>query len=164
MVVVVMGVSGCGKTTVGKLLADKLDLPFYDADDFHPTSNVEKMKNEKPLNDDDRKPWLEELANQIMEWNSEKGAVLACSALKKSYRQLLVSKSNEVQFVYLIGDRDIILRRMNARKDHYMPPELLNSQFDALEEPDNAITFSIDKTPEALVREIISHPNLLHVN
>lgn len=164
MVVVVMGVSGCGKTTVGKLLADKLDLPFYDADKFHPTSNVEKMKSGKPLNDDDRKPWLEELANQIMEWNSEKGAVLACSALKESYRQLLVSKSNEVQFVYLIGDRDIILRRMNARKDHYMPPELLNSQFDALEEPGNAITFSIDKTPEALVREIISHPNLLHVN
>lgn len=164
MVFIVMGVSGCGKTTVGKMLADKLHQPFYDADDFHPPENVKKMGSGKPLNDDDRKPWLENLANQIKEWNNNSGAILACSALKESYRCLLISKSKDVQFVYLKGDRDTILKRMKARQGHYMPPELLDSQFEALKEPDSSITVSIDKTPKELVREIVNHPKLLHVS
>lgn len=164
MVVIIMGVSGCGKTTVGKLLAINLDLPFYDADDFHPPKNVKKMSSGEPLNDLDRKPWLEILSNEIEEWNSNKGAILACSALKKSYRDILISKSDDVQFVYLKGDRDKILKRMRARKDHYMPPELLDSQFITLEEPDSAITVTIDKSPTMIVSEIVNHPKLLHVN
>ncbi len=164
MVVIIMGVSGCGKTTVGKLLAINLDLPFYDADDFHPPKNVKKMSSGEPLNDQDRKPWLEILSNEIEEWNSNKGAILACSSLKKSYRDILISKSDDVQFVYLKGDRDTILKRMRARKDHYMPPELLDSQFITLEEPDSAITVTIDKSPTMIVSEIVNHPKLLHVN
>lgn len=149
-----MGVSGCGKTTVGHLLAEKLDLPFYDADDFHPTGNVDKMSSGKPLNDVDRQPWLEILSKKIKEWNLSGGAVLACSALKESYRKLLISKIKDVQFVYLEGDRETILKRMKARNDHYMPNELLDSQFEALEEPADAITVSVKNRPEEIVSQI----------
>lgn len=164
MVIVVMGVSGSGKTTIGKLLAEKLNLPFFDADDFHPPENVETMKKGKPLSDNDRKPWLENLAHEIKEWNSKKGAILACSALKKCYRQRLTSKSKDVQYVYLKGDMDTIFKRMKSRDDHFMPPELLNSQFEVLEEPFRAITVYINKPPEAIVREIVNHPKLLHIS
>lgn len=156
MVWIIMGVSGSGKTTVGRKLAERLNLPFFDADDFHPKKNVEKMQSGRPLNDDDRKPWLETLASKIKEWNSIDGAVLACSALKESYRQLLVSKCDDVQFVYLKGDKATILKRINSRNDHYMPPELLDSQFDALEEPADALTVSIDNGPEEIVNQIIA--------
>lgn len=164
MVIIVMGVSGCGKTTVGKKLANQLNLPFYDADDFHPLANVEKMSSGKPLKDDDREPWLKILSKKIDVWNRNKGAVLACSALKLSYRQLLASKSEHVQFVHLKGDRDTLLKRLKAREAHYMPPDLLDSQFEALEEPKDAITVSAHKTPQVLVREIVNHPNLLHLS
>ncbi len=156
MVFIVMGVSGCGKTTVGKLLAEKINLPFFDADNFHPSENVTKMSSGEPLNDNDRKPWLEILAEKIEKWNRSDGAVLACSALKESYRKLLISKSTDVQFVYLNGAKDIILQRMKNREGHYMPPDLLDSQFEALEEPgDEAIHVSIKQTPKEIVDRII---------
>ena len=156
MVIILMGVSGCGKTTVGKRLSQKVGLPFYDADDFHPPENVEKMKSGQPLNDDDRQPWLEILSDRISEWNRSGGAILACSALKRSYRTILQSKSKDVQFVYLKGDRDLILDRMKKRIGHYMPPKLLDSQFNALEEPENAITVSSEPSPEEVVERIVS--------
>lgn len=156
MVFIVMGVSGCGKTTVGKLLAEKINLPFFDADNFHPSENVTKMSSGEPLNDNDRKPWLEILAEKIEKWNRSDGAVLACSALKESYRKLLISKSTDVQFVYLNGAKDIILQRMKNREGHYMPPDLLDSQFEALEEPGyEAIHISIKQSPEEIVGRII---------
>lgn len=152
-----MGVSGCGKTTIGSLLANKIDFPFYDADDFHPKSNVEKMKSGQPLNDDDRKPWLQILSKKIEEWNNKKGAVLACSALKKKYRTLLASNPgpSEITFVYLKGSKTLIANRLQNRKDHYMPPNLLDSQFEDLEEPETAITISIDQTPKKIVSSIL---------
>jgi carbohydrate kinase (thermoresistant glucokinase family) len=159
MVIILMGVSGCGKTTVGELLAQDLNLPFYDADDFHPETNVKKMESGIPLNDDDRKPWLKELARQIKIWNENNGAVLACSALKENYRQMLRADSNqnEVQIVYLKGSKKLIADRLNQRSGHYMPPELLDSQFADLEEPENALTVSIDNSPEKITQKIMDH-------
>lgn len=157
MVYIIMGVSGCGKTTIGKILADKLHLPFYDADDYHPSENVKKMKSGLSLNDSDRRPWLEILSSQIQKWNASGGAVLACSALKKSYREILLSgNSSNVLFIYLKGDKKLILKRMMKRKDHYMPPSLLDSQFKALEEPLNAIEVDISNIPETIVSEILA--------
>ena len=156
MVIIVMGVSGCGKTTVGKLLAERLGLPFYDADDFHPIENVEKMKSGEPLNDADRHPWLASLSWEIEKWNMGSGAVLACSALKENYRSILRPKdTEEVHFVYLKGTEELIHNRLKNRKDHYMPPDLLRSQFEALEEPDDALVVSIEKSPEEIVDEIV---------
>lgn len=155
MVWIVMGVSGSGKTTVGELLAERFNLPFYDADDFHPPSNVEKMSSGQPLNDEDRKPWLLTLTNHIRDWNNKNGAVLACSALKQNYRDLLKSKSPDVYFIYLQGSKRLILERMKNRNNHYMPTELLDSQFDALEEPAKAIVVPIDQDPEEIVNQIL---------
>ncbi|WP_340103943.1 gluconokinase [Rhodohalobacter sp. 8-1] len=155
MVWIIMGVSGSGKTTVGKKLAKRLNIPFYDGDNFHPKENVEKMQSGRPLNDDDRKPWLVTLANKINEWNNNKGAVLACSALKLSYRKLLTSKSDDVQFVYLKGNRETIFNRMKSRSDHYMPAKLLDSQFEALEEPASALTVSVEGNPSEITDRII---------
>jgi carbohydrate kinase (thermoresistant glucokinase family) len=155
MVWIVMGVSGSGKTTVGKLLAKKLDLPFYDADDFHPKQNVQKMEAGEPLTDQDREPWLNHLSEMITRWNSNSGAVLACSALKESYRLTLKAGDNNVQFVFLDGDIDLIRKRMKSRKGHYMPSSLLESQFEALEMPSNAIRVSIDQPPANIVKEIL---------
>ena len=154
MVWIVMGVSGSGKSTVGKMLAERLGLPFYDADDFHPPSNVEKMSSGQPLHDADRKPWLLALANHVRDWNNTNGAVLACSALKQSYRDLLKSKSPDVHFIYFRGSRRLILQRMKNRSNHYMPPKLLDSQFDTLEEPAKAIIVPIDQSPEAIVNQV----------
>lgn len=158
MVIVVMGVSGCGKTTIGKLLSEKLQIPFYDADDFHPEENVNKMASGTPLNDEDRKPWLLALASQISQWNQKKGAVLACSALKKSYRELLGSNiaPDTIIFVYLKGNQELIKNRLQERNGHYMPPELLDSQFKTLEEPENAIAVPISDSPENIVSTIIN--------
>jgi len=151
-----MGVSGSGKSLVGSKLANRLGIPFYDADDFHPDSNVEKMKAGKPLNDRDRRPWLQAMANRFPEWEREGGAVLACSALKESYRRMLQEgATGKIQFVFLKGSKALISERMNRRKHHFMPGELLDSQFDALEEPENAITVSIDQSPDEIVRKII---------
>ena len=156
-VYVIMGVSGCGKTTVGLALAKKLEVPFYDGDDFHPPHNVAKMASGIPLDDDDRTPWLARLHDLIAEHLARgETAVLACSALKKKNRDQF-QVSVQVQFVYLEGDFDLIWERMRARPpDHYMKPEMLLSQFEALEAPDEdkAIRISIDHPVEKILSRI----------
>ncbi|MEZ4780009.1 MAG: NADP-dependent phosphogluconate dehydrogenase [Flavobacteriaceae bacterium] len=147
----IMGVSGSGKTTVGKLLAKQLNLPFYDADDFHSEANKAKMASGIPLSDIDRLPWLQALQRHL---KSCEGAVLACSALKESYRQIL-SEGNTITYIYLKGDYETILKRMEARV-HYMKPAMLQSQFNTLEPPSYGISVGIENPPEALVSEIIS--------
>ena len=149
-----MGICGCGKSLIGQLLAQRMGLDFYDADDYHPPENVEKMKEQIPLNDKDRMPWLAEMARQMPKWESKGGAVLACSALKESYHQILSSGGN-VCFVYLKGTKDIILRRMRNRKRHFMTTTLIDSQLATLEKPRDAITVDIDKSPDEIVRTII---------
>lgn len=155
MIYVVMGVSSSGKTLIGSKLADKLDIPFYDADDFHPAGNIQKMKKGEPLNDQDRLPWLQDLARNIAQWNQNGEAVLACSALKKSYRTILSPPSVPVRFIYLKGSKELIAGRMEKRAGHFMPGSLLDSQFEAIEEPNEAITVSIDQNPNAIVEEIL---------
>jgi carbohydrate kinase (thermoresistant glucokinase family) len=151
-----MGVSGCGKTTIGRAWADRLGCPFYDGDDFHPAQNVAKMATGIPLSDADRKPWLDRLAELIAD-HLDKGetAVVACSALKKSYRERL-RVSDQVQFIYLKGDFDLIWERMQQRKNHYMKAEMLQSQFDVLEPPDatDAIIIPVDRSVEECVAMI----------
>ena len=155
--IIVMGVSGCGKTTIGKGLAEHLHLPYYDADDFHPSSNIEKMKKGIPLDDQDRLPWLNTLADQIQTWDSQGGAVLSCSALKESYRKLLASKSKPINWVYLKGSFELIQSRLEKREGHYMKSGLLQSQFDTLEEPKYGISISIDNSPETMISTILSN-------
>lgn len=159
MIYIVMGVSGAGKTVVGQKLARRRGLPFYDGDNFHPVENIQKMKSGCPLNDRDRRPWLEALAQKIAEWQGSGGAVLACSALKKRYRDLLTSQQ-DAQFIYLKGTIPLIAERISDRTGHFMPEKLLESQFAALEEPSEAITVSIDPPPEEIVSNILEqlHP------
>lgn len=153
--IVIMGVSGTGKSTIGKLLSEKLSLAFYDADDFHPNANVRKMQEGTPLNDEDREPWLQLLSDKLEEWSAT-GAILACSALKKSYRKTLSKgKQLPIHWVHLEGTMELIRARMQARKNHFMPDSLLQSQFDTLETPANAIAVDISKTPETMVQEIL---------
>lgn len=156
MVYIVMGVSGSGKTTIGRMLAKMLAINFYDADDFHSQNNINKMKNFVPLNDEDRIPWLLDLSEHIAQWNRDKGAVLACSALKEKYRQVLSRDGKKkVAFIYLEGNKNIILERMKRRKEHFFPVGLLETQFNALEVPLDAIIAQIDKTPGEICTEII---------
>lgn len=151
-----MGVSGSGKTTIGKLLAKKLDTPFFDGDDYHPESNVKKMAEGHPLNDEDRKGWLQRL-NQLAQNQRIEGAVIACSALKKTYRKLLRQEvENQVGFIYLEGSFELISSRLQQRKGHFMPSDLLRSQFDALEIPKHALSVSIEGTPKEIVAEIMA--------
>lgn len=151
-VYLIMGVSGVGKTTIGRLLAQKMDLPFYDADDFHPEANRNKMAAGLALQDEDRWPWLNALANQIEQWSQE-GAVLACSALKESYRETL-NKNARVSFIFLQASFDNIKERLATRKNHFFSPELLQSQFDTLEVPKKAILVNAHKNPKEIVKEI----------
>jgi 6-phosphogluconate dehydrogenase len=146
-----MGVSGSGKTTVGRALAKALNIPFYDADDYHPSDNVAKMKAGQPLTDTDRRPWLEDLAKHIQHWCETGGGVLACSALKESYRQILLSSGVPVQWIYLKGDLEMIQQRIQLRSGHFMPASLLQSQFDALEEPVYGWQLDSTKSPEDIV-------------
>ncbi len=156
MVYIIMGVSGCGKTTIGKMLAQRLAMEFHDADENHSQDNIDKMKNSIPLDDEDRVPWLSVLAGNIARWNRGKGTVLACSALKEKYRRILSRNGREdVVFIYLEGDRNIILDRIKGRKEHFFPVELLESQFKALEKPQNAITVQIGKAPEQICSDLI---------
>jgi carbohydrate kinase (thermoresistant glucokinase family) len=152
--IVVMGVSGCGKTTVGGALAEKLRLPFFDADDFHPPANIEKMSSGTPLVDSDRYPWLKRLASEIRGWEEKGGAVLACSALKEEYREILSSVPN-MTWVYLQADFDIILNRMKNRK-HFMDPALLQSQFETLEVPSYGLHINAEKELDEIISEIIN--------
>ncbi|MEL6810691.1 MAG: gluconokinase [Bacteroidota bacterium] len=150
--IIVMGVSGCGKTTIGKRLAEELKIPFHDADDYHPTSNVEKMKSGTPLTDADRYPWLKLLATELETWLHTGGAVLACSALKEDYRKILSEKVS-LDWVCLSGDFGTIFERMKTR-DHFMKAEMLQSQFDTLEVPKYGIHVDVNETPEVIVRYI----------
>lgn len=152
-----MGVSGSGKTTVGKLLAERLHLGFYDADDYHPPENIEKMKRGIPLNDRDRMPWLHALEEGISQWNRGGGAVLACSALKESYRTILSrGGEHEVVFILLHGSPELIRSRLQARDNHYFPPALLESQLEALEPPADAIPIEISASPAAICLNIVT--------
>ncbi|MBC7744627.1 MAG: NADP-dependent phosphogluconate dehydrogenase [Flavobacterium sp.] len=158
MILIVMGVSGCGKSTVGKILAEVHNLPFFDADDFHSASSIQKMSNGVPLTDNDRLPWLKNLANLIVEWDKKDGAVLACSALKESYRKILQSVLN-VTWIFLDGDRETILKRLLSRKPHYMSSSLLDSQLEALEKPVHGIHVNISLSPNEIVRVITTQLN-----
>lgn len=152
ILIVIMGVSGCGKTSVGTALAEMMSLPFFDADDYHPAANKKKMQAGIPLEDSDRIPWLEGL-NSLCKSNSKTGMVLACSALKQSYRDLL-SKDIQIEWVYLKGSFDLISQRLAVRRHHYMPTSLLQSQFDTLEEPMHVIEISIDQPVKSIILQI----------
>src|SRR5688572_14106188 len=154
MVIVVLGVSGSGKTTIGKLLAQQLGLPFYDGDDFHSAANKEKMQRGIALTDEDRKPWLQAMRQHVdAVLARNENAVLGYSGLKQAHRDALTRDG--VQFVFLQGSRELIGERMRARKGHFFPPELLASQFATLEEPRDALMVSVDQSPEQIVAEII---------
>ncbi|MFD2183413.1 gluconokinase [Rhodoplanes azumiensis] len=156
MIVVLMGVSGSGKTTIGTLLAARLGCGFSDADSFHPPANVEKMRAGIALSDDDRRPWLAALRQAIEDWEAQGlDQVLACSALKRAYRDIL-APHGDVVFVYLKGSADLIARRLAGRTGHYMNPALLDSQFATLEEPADAVTVDIAKPPDAIVTAILA--------
>ena len=157
MVIIVFGVSGSGKSTIGNGLSEKLGIPYYDADDFHPQENILKMSNGQSLNDQDRLPWLKILAKNIGDWSKGKGGVLACSALKENYRAILSSESSsKINWVYLAGTKELIKARMDNRKGHYMSSILLNSQFADLEVPEYGIHADISQTPDMLIKEIIT--------
>lgn len=159
MVVVLMGVTGTGKTTVGEALAARTDWPFADADDFHSAANRAKMHAGIPLTDEDREPWLQSLHQQIVTWLGDGvNGILACSALKESYRTELTSGTGprSVRFVFLTGPPELICQRMEARHGHYMPESLLPSQLATLEPPSDAIEISIDQTVPAMVDQILS--------
>ena len=158
-VVVIMGVTGSGKTTIGRLLSQRLGWKYYDADDFHPRANVEKMSSGTPLNDEDRQPWLETLRDLINErLERSENAVLACSALKESYREFLVL-NERVRLIYLKGSRGLIKDRLDARRGHYMNPALLDSQFETLQEPEQGYKVDISLSPDEIVKTIRSYLN-----
>lgn len=153
---VVMGVSGSGKTSVGSALAEALGWPFYDGDDYHPPANVEKMSRGVPLDDADRQPWLAALHRRIASSLAEgRSLVVACSALMARYRQTLRGDLGQVRFVYLEGDFDLIHARMEARSGHYMQPEMLRSQFRVLEPPEDALTVSVRPPVAQIVKDIL---------
>lgn len=154
MIVIVMGVVGSGKTTVGQLLAEKLGWKFADADDFHSSVNVEKIRRGIPLSDEDRGPWLKSLRSAIEGWISQKkSVVLACSALKRSYR-LELDVGPEVRFVYLNGSAALIAQRLRSRHGHFADGKILASQMADLEEPEGAVVIDISATPAQIVSEI----------
>ncbi|UBF24958.1 gluconokinase [Kovacikia minuta CCNUW1] len=155
MIILVMGVSGSGKTTIGRYLAADLGWQFRDADDFHPPGNIEKMRQGIPLTDSDRAPWLLAMQQAIRSWiQTNTNVVLACSALKSSYRQILYQPTDPIQLVYLTGSFELIQQRLNQRQGHYMQANLLKSQFDALEQPENALIVDITQSPPVIIEQI----------
>jgi gluconokinase len=158
MIVVLMGVSGSGKTTIGTLLADRTGTVFADADDYHPAANKQKMASGQPLTDGDRQPWLEELNRILRGWfESGKGGVLACSALKEKYRDTLSNgmPAGAVKFVLLDGSPELIAERLAARHHEYMNPNLLGSQLATLERPEHALCIVNDRPPAEVVAQIL---------
>lgn len=161
-----MGVSGSGKSTIAAMLAHRLHWIYEDGDWFHPSSNIEKMHHGEPLNDADRWPWLHAIADWIdATRRSGQHGIVACSALKRAYRDILVGDRRDVRIIFLKGDREIIARRIAARADHFMPPALLDSQFKTLEEPkadERPLTVSIVPHPREIVEKIVSELGLDH--
>jgi carbohydrate kinase (thermoresistant glucokinase family) len=155
--VILMGVSGSGKSTVGASLAQRLECPFLDADDFHPAANVEKMKHGIPLNDEDRMPWLRRLHEELEHrLGSGASVVLGCSALKESYRKILEEGLSRIDFVFLDVDQVTLTERLGKRKDHFFPKELLESQFAALEMPSDAIVVDARLPFQDVVEQILN--------
>jgi gluconokinase len=158
-IVVVMGVSGSGKTTVAAMLAGRLNVHFLEGDDLHPRANVEKMRGGTPLNDEDRWPWLQAIARRIDDWRSAgEGGVVTCSALKRAYRRIIIGDRPEVVLVYLKGSHEVIQHRLAARHEHFMPAALLDSQFKVLEEPgpdEHPIVVDVEPAPGAIVAAIV---------
>jgi gluconokinase len=155
VIVIVMGVTGSGKTKVGAMLAEACGWDFHDADDFHPTENVAKMRSGAPLNDEDRRPWLERLNTLLLDGERQDNSlVLACSALKQVYRDRLARGCASARFVFLDGDIELIRARLAARQGHYMNPKLLDSQFAILERPRDALRLNVAASTAELVRSI----------
>lgn len=154
MIIIIMGVSGVGKSTVGAVLAERLGWSFRDADDYHPEANIEKIRRGIPLTDDDRKPWLASLRELIRD-SGGTGMVLACSALKQSYRDFLKDGREDVAFVFLKGSHDLIEKRLEGRKDHFAGPGILESQLRDLEEPEDALVIDASRDPESIADDII---------
>jgi gluconokinase len=156
MILVLMGVAGCGKSTVGQALARELGWPYFDADDYHPAANVEKMRSGIPLTDADRWPWLDRLNALLREQQAQgRSTILGCSALKQVYRDRLAQGVVDLRWVHLRGTFELIQSRLQARKGHYMPATLLQSQFATLEAPADALTLDVDTTPGELSGKII---------
>ncbi|MDZ4681697.1 MAG: gluconokinase [Saprospiraceae bacterium] len=155
-IIFVMGVSGSGKTTIGKLLSERSGLPFFDGDDFHSVENIEKMQSGKPLDDSDRLGWLHAINQAANAAAQQNGGIFACSALKISYRRLLENGiESRIAWVFLDGDFELIRQRLAQRKAHFMPPGLLKSQFEALERPEDAIIADLNRSPEAIVDQLM---------
>lgn len=156
LVLIFMGVSGSGKTTVGTLFAKKTGATFYEGDDFHPLENIEKMRRGIPLTDADRAKWLQTLRDIVTRALADgRFTVIACSALKAAYREVLQAGDSRVKFVFLTGPRSVIEERLKLRHNHFMPPTLLDSQLATLEPPADALTVSFEKSPEEIVTELI---------
>jgi gluconokinase len=154
----ILGVSGSGKTSLGKTLAESLGWDFFDADDFHPAENIAKMAAGIPLSDADRAPWLAALRDLLLSTlQVGRHPILACSALKESYRRQLLDGNEGVALIYLQGSYELIYQRLSERAGHYMKPEMLQSQFDTLEVPDSALTVKIQHPLEQIVCQILTH-------
>lgn len=157
---IIMGVAGAGKSTIGKLLSEQLGWQFYDGDNFHPLENVEKMQRGLPLNDSDRYPWLKALRHLIDNLQTQQeNAIIACSALKENYRELLQSKDDNIIWIYLQGNYQQIRERLQQREGHFMKSEMLNSQWEALEAPENAVVIDISLSPPDIVAKILAIMN-----
>jgi len=154
-IIFIMGVSGAGKSTIGKLLAADFNVPFFDADDLHPKANIEKMASGEALEDADRRPWLKSINEVANQYASTGGCIIACSALKEAYRSTLSAGiSDSVKWVHLIGSYELILERIKEREGHFMPSDLLKSQFAILESPEEVIEVDINQSPQQIIEMI----------